>query len=107
MYLKCQRFSIAALDRYEDHLLFAAITETGQILPAETAQKIMQCPASDCMPTNVSTNQRIEQSLTSAQNDIIKMVNNRNLTFFEEEVSKLNHWADDLKFGLEQRPHDY
>ncbi|MDO9142370.1 MAG: hypothetical protein Q7U38_18790 [Methylobacter sp.] len=30
------------------------------------------------------------------------MVNNRNLTFFEEEVSKLDHWADDLKFGLEQ-----
>lgn len=100
--LKLQRFSIEALDRSEDHLLFAAITENGQILPAETAQKIMQLPASDCVPSIVKANQQIEQSLTSAQNDIIKMVNNRNLTFFEEEVSKLDHWADDLKFGLEQ-----
>jgi hypothetical protein len=24
------------------------------------------------------------------------------LTFFDEEVNKLDHWADDLKFGLEQ-----
>ena len=45
---------------------------------------------------------QIEDALTAAQNDIIKMVNNRNLTFFEEEVNKLDHWADDLKFGLEQ-----
>jgi len=100
--LKCQRFSIEALDRSEDHLLFAAVTENGHILPAETAQKIMQLPASDCVPSIVTANQQIEQSLTNAQNDIIKMVNNRNLTFFEEEVSKLDHWADDLKFGLEQ-----
>lgn len=100
--LKLQRFSIEALDRSEDHLLFAAVTENGQILPAETAQKIMQLPVSDCVQSNVSANQQIELSLTNAQNDIIKMVNNRNLTFFEEEVSKLDHWADDLKFGLEQ-----
>ncbi|MCD2450987.1 hypothetical protein GO003_011335 [Methylicorpusculum oleiharenae] len=37
--LKLQRFSIDALDRSEDLLLFAAVTETGQVLPAETVQK--------------------------------------------------------------------
>ena len=30
------------------------------------------------------------------------MVNNRNLTFFEGEVNNLDHWADHLKYGLEQ-----
>ena len=34
--------------------------------------------------------------------NIIKIVNSRNLAFFDEEVNKLDHWADDLKFGLEQ-----
>ena len=44
----------------------------------------------------------IENALTTARNDLIKMVNSRNLAFFDEEVNKLEHWADDLKFGLEQ-----
>ena len=100
--LKLQRFSIEALDRSEDHLLFAASTDDGNALPAETAQKIMQLPAKSCQQQLVTASSQIETSLTNAQNDIIKMVNNRNLTFFEEEVNKLDHWADDLKFGLEQ-----
>jgi hypothetical protein len=45
-------------------------------------------------------------AISAAQNDIIKMVSNRNLTFFEEEVNKLGHWADDLKLGLEQNIKD-
>ncbi|MDD4916069.1 MAG: hypothetical protein PHW13_13660 [Methylococcales bacterium] len=34
--LKLQRFSIAALERQAAHLLFAAITDQGETLPAET-----------------------------------------------------------------------
>ena len=100
--LKLQRFSVEALERSEDHLLFAAVTENGQILPAETVQKLMQLPAKDCKLASINTNQQLEQALTVAQNDVIKMVNNRNLSFFEQEVSKLDQWADDLKYGLEQ-----
>lgn len=100
--LKLQRFSIEALDRTEDHLLFAAISDDGQLLPAETAQKIMQLPAKNCQPLDIASNVQIESALTTAQHDIVKLVNSRNLSFFEEEVNKLDHWADDLKFGLEQ-----
>jgi len=100
--LKLQRFSIEALERSEDHLLFSAETSDGKLLPAETAQKLMQLPASQCQQQSVVSTSRIEDALSAAQNDIIKMVNSRNLTFFEEEVNKLDHWADDLKFGLEQ-----
>ncbi len=100
--LKLQRFSIEALERSEDHLLFAAETSDGKLLPAETAQKLMQLPASQCQQQSVVSTSRIEDALSAAQNDLIKMVNSRNLTFFEEEVNKLDHWADDLKFGLEQ-----
>ena len=100
--LKLQRFSIEALERSEDHLLFSAETSDGKLLPAETAQKLMQLPASQCQQQSVIAPSRIEDALSAAQNDIIKMVNSRNLTFFEEEVNKLDHWADDLKFGFEQ-----
>ena len=100
--LKLQRFSIEALERNEDHLLFSAETDHGKMLPAETAQKLMQLPATQCQQQNVLPVTQIENALTTARNDLIKMVNSRNLAFFDEEVNKLDHWADDLKFGLEQ-----
>ena len=99
--LKLQRFSIEALERTEDHLMFAAETSDGKLLPTETAQKLMQLPAAHCQLQSVLASSQLEAALTSSKNDIIKMVNSRNLSFFEEEVNKLDHWADDLKFGLE------
>jgi superfamily II DNA/RNA helicase len=100
--LKLQRYSIEALERTEDHLLFAAETHDGKSIPAETAQKLMQLPAASCQPETVPDSPAIEQTLTTSQHELTKMVNSRNLVFFEEEVNKLDHWADDLKFGLEQ-----
>ncbi|MDD2722908.1 MAG: SNF2-related protein [Methylovulum sp.] len=100
--LKLQRFSIEALERNEDHLLFAAETDDGKLLPVETAQKLMQLPANHCHQQSVLLKPQIDEALAAAQNELIKRVNSRNLAFFEEEVNKLDHWADDLKFGLEQ-----
>ena len=62
----------------------------------------MQLPAKSCQQQSRVENTQIEAILTTARHDIVKMVNNRNLTFFEAEVNKLDHWADDLKYGLEQ-----
>ena len=38
----------------------------------------------------------------AAHHEVLKYINVRNLAFFEAEVNKLDHRADDLKFGLEQ-----
>jgi hypothetical protein len=84
--LKLQRFSIEALERNEDHLLFAAETDDGKILPAETAQKLMQLPATHSQQQSVIPGAQIENALTAAQNDLIKLVNSRNLSFFDEET---------------------
>lgn len=62
----------------------------------------MLLPSSQCLPQALSDCQQLDTPLINAQNDIVKMVNNRNLMFFEEEVNKFDLWADDLKYGLEQ-----
>ncbi|MFD2838879.1 hypothetical protein ACFS3C_26860 [Azotobacter vinelandii] len=33
---------------------------------------------------------------------LLREINQRNLGYFEQEVQKLDAWADDLKLGLEQ-----
>ena len=40
------------------------------------------------------------------KNHVLQAINNRNLGYFDQEVTKLEEWADDLKLGLEQQIKD-
>lgn len=40
--------------------------------------------------------------MTERKNRLAESINRRNLSYFEQEVQKLDAWADDLKVGLEQ-----
>ncbi|EKN5918714.1 TPA: SNF2-related protein [Yersinia enterocolitica] len=108
--LSLQKFSIESLERCEDHLLFAALDEYGNPIPSEVAQKLMQLSASVHQQiTRVDFDSQFSdyeiklcEILEKSRLTIEKQVNDRNLSFFEQEVSKLDAWADDLKEGLEQ-----
>lgn len=106
--LRLQKFSIESLERCEDYLLFAAMDQQGNTLPAEVAQKLMQLPAYECQSSQINqiaeskaSDTALEAILEAERNQVEKSVNNRNLSFFEQEVNKLDAWADDLKEGLE------
>jgi len=40
--------------------------------------------------------------VASRKVELLRAINQRNLGYFEQEVQKLDAWADDLKLGLEQ-----
>jgi hypothetical protein len=104
--LHLQRYSIESLERLEDHLIFAAQTDNGEFLPMETAQKLMQLSAYVVETVVVSTSARLLERLEHERNTIMREVNTRNLGFFEQEVNKLDAWADDLKDSLEDAIHE-
>lgn len=106
--LRLQKFSIESLERSEDYLLFAAMDQQGNTLPGQVAQKLMQLPAfehpisqNNQIAGSTISDTALEQILSAERNQVEKSVNNRNLSFFEQEVKKLDAWADDLKEGLE------
>ena len=106
--LKLQKFSIESLERREDYLLFAAIDNQGNTIPAEVVQKLMQLPAyEEADNRNLQVAELLDSELTldlileAERNQVEKSVNDRNLSFFEQEVNKLDDWADDLKEGIE------
>lgn len=106
--ISLQKFSIESLERTEDHLLFAAMDIDGNTIPGEVAQKLMLLPAYenlDCgnflAPELNNAELSLAPILQKERDQVEKLVNERNLSFFEEEVSKLDAWADDLKEGLE------
>ncbi|WP_272518229.1 MULTISPECIES: SNF2-related protein [unclassified Providencia] len=108
--LSLQKFSVESLERCEDHLLFTAQNQNGEVLPSEVAQKLMQINGSvhgdateqDLAYQFPSYKVALADAFTLARQAIEKQVNERNLVFFEQEVSKLDAWADDLKEGTEQ-----
>ena len=98
-------FSVESLDQAEDHLIFSAITDDGEPLDEEVAQRLMTLPCASA-PRPLSEETTAEGALDAftqhRQAAIQRDISERNARIFEAEANKLDGWADDLKVGLER-----
>jgi hypothetical protein len=87
----------------EDHLIFSAVTDTGTILDDEQAQRLFSLPGicRGDRPVAPTIRDQLQQIFVSGQSRIIEGISARNSVFFDDEMDKLEKWADDLKSGLE------
>ena len=102
-WLTLSLFSVESLDQAEDHLIFAAETDDGQMLDEEVASRLLTLPgrvAGQAQPGLTTT--PLEAQTQQRQATIQRKISERNARFFEEEADKLDGWADDLKVGLER-----
>lgn len=94
--------TVEALDQTEDHLIFSAVTDNGQVLEEDAARKLLSLPGQLKDLSGTITPSRLDemtqQQLTVIRQEIVE----RNAVFFEAEVKKLDGWADDLKVVLER-----
>ncbi|MBI5436428.1 MAG: DEAD/DEAH box helicase family protein [Nitrosomonadales bacterium] len=101
-------FSVESLDQAEDHLIFAAGADDGQMLAEDVAERLLTLPtASPPLPRGEGwgeggVRQQLETITQQRQAAIQRNISERNARFFEEEADKLDGWADDLKVGLER-----
>lgn len=104
--LSVNLLTVEALGQQEQHLIVSAVTADGEVLIDDVPEKLLRIPAGE----HTSPSWRDERSeIPPLQEDIItrkkqllREINQRNLGYFEQEVEKLDSWADDLKLGLEQ-----
>ncbi|GMA58902.1 hypothetical protein GCM10025858_34050 [Alicyclobacillus sacchari] len=91
----------------EEFLIFAGVTDAGEIVDEETCLKLFK-PYADVRPLG-SFNAPLPK-VTQIEEQLVKeklhFVEEKNGRYFDEEVAKLDRWADDLKFGLEQEIRD-
>ncbi len=100
-------FTVESLDQAEDHVLCAAITEDGQVLDEELAQRLLSLPAKAVSPlTETPNSDRLRTLTEQRQIAIQKSISEKNAKYFEAEAEKLDGWADDLKIGLEREIKD-
>ncbi|WP_198140762.1 SNF2-related protein [Nitrosospira sp. NpAV] len=94
---------VEALDRWEEHLILSATTADGSVLEEDDPAKLLRLPAHAKPIGSVAIeNAALSADLEARKVEILHGINQRNLGYFEQEVEKLDAWADDLKLGLEQ-----
>jgi len=106
-WLRVEHLTIQSFED-EDYVLLACVTENGEQLEKETAERLFSLIAS--VGSQVDIPQEIKplfKDLLSRQEQEIISVNSiRNRDFFDTEMDKLDQWADDMKISLEKEIKD-
>ena len=109
-YLSLKLLEVRAFDNLEQHLIIAAATTDGIPFAEDDPEKLLRLPAhtlpspacergaggEDELPETLAADVEVRKA------GLLREINQRNLGYFEQEVQKLDAWADDLKIGLEQ-----
>jgi len=95
--------SVEALGNQEQHLVIAACTADGIALAEDDPEKLLRLPATVQNAGLFNDGEMtLQADMEARQTALLRDINQRNLGYFEQEVQKLDAWADDLKLGLEQ-----
>ena len=103
-WLTLKLIEVDALGNQEQHLLVTAITSDGITLLEDDPRELLRLPAVAQPPSLLSSsaNSALSSDVEARKTELLREINQRNLGYFEQEVQKLDAWADDLKLGLEQ-----
>ncbi|TSA32800.1 MAG: DEAD/DEAH box helicase [Porphyromonadaceae bacterium] len=84
----------------QDHLLPIAITDREEILSEEIARRFFDLPATVITAKKVTLPKKLQAETQMREQSIIKNLEARQAVWFDEEIEKLNYWADDKRKGL-------
>jgi len=103
--LTAARMTVKALEA-EDYIIVAAVTMDGHELDAEQARRLFSLSAT-VKPIGDVPDGGINLSYARQKNAILSDISERNAVFFEEEMDKLNRWAEDKRKSLKSTLKDY
>lgn len=106
-WLQVSRLEINSFE-YEDYLIAACITDNGEIIENEIAQRLFSIQAIEGNPLyeNKDSKVKLNEVLFSNTQSVISENANRNKDFFDAEMDKLDQWADDMKISLDKEIKD-
>lgn len=102
-WMRVERVSIDSFEQ-EDQILLACYMDDGVEVYPEIAERMLMLSARAISPIDVDVN-TVENTCTRIEQmklDILEESALRNQVFFEEEMEKLDSWADDMKVSLER-----
>tara|TARA_Y100001937_G_C7135104_1_gene339515 strand:+ start:353 stop:3214 length:2862 start_codon:yes stop_codon:yes gene_type:complete len=81
----------------EEHLVFVGFTDDGNTLSEDQMRRIFSLKAVNKGPTDINS---LTEEYEAQKQQILGDVEGRYASYFEQEMEKLDNWADDKRKGL-------
>ena len=100
-WLSCSRFTLGGFET-EEHIITVGITDDGDLLDDIACRRLFDLEGTPSNPILLAPPAPLTEHLTAEQQRIVREQEERNSQWLDREIEKLDRWAEDLKFGLEQ-----
>lgn len=97
--LIAHKLSIRGADD-QDHVLLAAMTDESTLLDPKIAMRLFELPARKTGVTIVQSSEAVRQIVDSQRGAVLDEMATRQSTWLDEEMQKLDNWAEDKRAGL-------
>ena len=85
----------------QDHIIITAITDDGRRIDGKAAMRLFELPARNLGAADISVPSAIANAVDVERQSIMEALAARQAKWFDEELDKLEGWADDMKSALE------
>jgi ERCC4-related helicase len=100
-WLMCLHVTLTALET-EDHLILAGVTDHGEVVDGAQCRRLFDLPGE--MKGDVllppDRKQTLEDMAARQMQEVLNAISTKNGTWFDTEMDKLDHWADDRRASL-------
>ena len=94
--------SIETAVQTEDYILFAGVTDDMQFLDEDHCKRLFSLPAVVTDNSSISSlTDAIETEYKKKEKSVLERISLRDSNFFDEEMDKLDKWAEDVKNSME------
>jgi SNF2 family DNA or RNA helicase len=97
--LVAHKISIRGADD-QDHIIVAAMTDDGGRLDPKAAMRLFELPARTNGAAVLSLSDQVRQAVETERKSILDDMAARQSAWFDDEMEKLDHWAEDKRAGL-------
>jgi Helicase conserved C-terminal domain len=84
----------------QDHIILAAMTDDGARLDPKAAMRLFELPARKNGAAELRLPDTVRQTVEKQRKAILDEMAARQSSWFDEEMDKLDNWADDRRAGL-------
>ncbi len=100
-WLICKRLTVSALET-EDHLIFAGVTDDGKVLDGVQCRRFFDLPGDqkEAVVPSKGVRTTLESAITQQIEELLESIATKNGGWFEMEMDKLDHWAEDRRTAL-------
>jgi hypothetical protein len=84
----------------EDHVMLAAMTDDGESLTADQTRRLLDVPASVCAASTGELSPAVVELAKERVDALLGDISARQGAWFDDEMDKLDRWAEDKRTGL-------